>query len=69
MVVLGERPKWLATISLHCDLFAVYDTKCTPVWVVAMEAPPVQWRAQGSWMFTQWRGSSIHISFQWHCNN
>jgi hypothetical protein len=24
---LGGRPKWLVTISLHCDLLAVYDTK------------------------------------------
>jgi hypothetical protein len=54
----GGRPKWLVTISLHYDLLIVYDTYLTLVWVFAMGAPPVQWRAQGSWMFTQWRSSS-----------
>jgi hypothetical protein len=37
MGVLGGRPKWLVTITLHCDLFVtVYDTKHTPVCVFAM---------------------------------
>jgi hypothetical protein len=41
MGVLGGRPKWLVTITLHCDLFVtVYDTKHTPVCVFAMGAPP-----------------------------
>ena len=33
--------KWLATISLHSSLLAVYGTKHTRVWVFAMGAPPV----------------------------
>jgi hypothetical protein len=37
MIVLGGRPKWLATISLRGDLLDVYDTKHTPVWFTLWE--------------------------------
>jgi hypothetical protein len=35
--VLGRRPKWLVTISLHYDLLAVHDTYITLVWVFVWE--------------------------------
>jgi hypothetical protein len=46
MGIFVVKPKWLVTISLHCDLLVtVKNRKHIPLWVFAMGAPLVQLRA------------------------